>query len=137
MGCPTANIDPQPYRELLDRIALGVYWGVACVSNGTVYGMAMNVGWSPFYQNKHKTIEVHIFNNYGRDFYGEELRAVALGYIRPEANFSGLQQLKDAIADDIAFAKQQLTPLVMATWTAHPFITHGSEELPQLQEEKK
>ena len=42
------------------------------------------------------------------DFYGEEIRAVALGYIREEANFEGLEQLKQAIQDDIEFARRKV-----------------------------
>lgn len=34
--------------------------------------------------------EVHIINKFSDDFYGEELRAVAIEYIRPELNFKSL-----------------------------------------------
>ena len=46
---------------MLEQIPLGVYWGLASVAGGAVYGMALNVGWSPYYQNKEKTIEVSAF----------------------------------------------------------------------------
>jgi riboflavin kinase len=63
-----------------------VYWGLAQVNQGPVYGMALNVGWSPYYKNKEKTIEIHVLHEFKEDFYGEEIRAVALGYIRPGEN---------------------------------------------------
>ncbi len=44
-------------------------------------------------QNKEKTIEIHVIAQLD-DFYGEQIRAVALGYVRPEANFASLQDLK-------------------------------------------
>lgn len=34
--------------------------------------------------------EVHIFNDFGKDFYGQELRVIVLGYIRPEQNYDSL-----------------------------------------------
>jgi len=73
-----------------------------------VFKMAMNIGWVPFYKNKDKSIEIHILNNFGFDFYGEELRAIALGYIREEMDFKGIDTLIAAIADDVEYSKKQL-----------------------------
>jgi FAD synthase len=110
LGCPTANIPVAPYAKQLTELPLGVYWGVATVAS-KVYGMALNVGWSPFYANKEKTIEIHVLAQLD-DFYGEPIACVALGYIRPEANFSSVEELKQAIAEDVEYARQQLdTPL--------------------------
>ncbi len=110
LGCPTANIPVTPYAKQLTELPLGVYWGVASVAD-RVYGMALNIGWSPFFANKEKTIEIHVLAQL-EDFYGEHIACVALGYIRPEANFANVDELKQAIADDIEFARQQLqTPL--------------------------
>ena len=110
LGCPTANIPAAPYAQQLTELPLGVYWGVASVAD-KVYAMALNVGWSPFFANKEKTIEIHVLAQL-EDFYGENIACVALGYIRPEANFGSVEELKQAIADDIVYAKEQLeTPL--------------------------
>lgn len=34
--------------------------------------------------------EIHIVRKFDEDFYGKELRAIALEYIRPELNFKSL-----------------------------------------------
>ena len=96
---------------MLEKIPLGVYWGLASVNDGPVRGMALNVGWSPYYQNKEKTIEIHVLHEYADDFYGAHIRAVALGYIREEANFDSLEALKQAISDDIAYAHAKVAAI--------------------------
>ena len=51
-----------------------------------------------------KMIEPYILHSFDSDFYGEPLRLVLTGYIRPEAKFEGanwLQDLKSAIANDV------------------------------------
>jgi riboflavin kinase len=56
----------------------------------TVYPMVMSLGWNPFYKNEKKSAEVHIMHNFHRDFYGDDLRVVVLGYIRPELDYTTL-----------------------------------------------
>lgn len=34
--------------------------------------------------------EVHILHDFGHDFYGELLKVVVLGFIRPEYNYTSL-----------------------------------------------
>jgi len=55
--------------------------------------MVMSIGWNPYYKNTQKTIEVHLLHQFPDDFYGEDLRVVVLGYLRPEANFPSLGTL--------------------------------------------
>lgn len=117
LGCPTANIPVEPYDKQLANLPLGVYWGLARVNAGPVYGMALNIGWSPFYANKEKTIEIHVLAKLD-DFYGEQISCVALGYIRPEANFKSLEELKKAIADDVEYARAMLETEDAKTWMA-------------------
>ena len=63
----SANIPVTPYEELLENLPNGVYLGWAKIyaeasskrqkaEFSSVYPMALNIGWSPFYKNKHKTI---------------------------------------------------------------------------------
>ncbi|KAF9404845.1 riboflavin kinase, partial [Podila epigama] len=56
----------------------------------TVYPMVMSLGWNPFYKNEKKSAEVHIMHNFHKDFYGDDLRVVVLGYIRPELDYTTL-----------------------------------------------
>jgi len=60
----------------------------------TVYPMVMSLGWNPFYKNEKKSAEVHIMHNFHRDFYGDQLRVVVLGYIRPELDYTTLGKPK-------------------------------------------
>lgn len=107
LGCPTANISIEPYRDVLDTIDTGVYWGFGRIGDdkqSNRYVCAINIGWSPYYQNPEKTIEAHLCAKLD-DFYGEFLRMDVMGYIRPEASFETIDALKQAIADDIKYAK--------------------------------
>lgn len=94
LGCPTANLEPEKQSPEAVRglEKTGVYFGYAKVygSDSGVYPMVMSIGWNPFYQNKHKTIEVHVLHRYQGDFYGEPMHAIVLGYIRPEFNYESL-----------------------------------------------
>ncbi len=97
--CFIANLPIEKYEHLLEKFPVGVYFGWACVNNSMVFPMAMSVGWNPFFKNTKKTIvrhmkpvylptkEIHIIHQFENDFYGEELRAIAVGYIRPELDF--------------------------------------------------
>jgi len=64
--------------------------------------MAMSLGLNPFYKNKQLTAEVHIMHDFKSDFYGYELRALVLGYIRPELDYTS----RDALIKDIEFDKK-------------------------------
>ncbi|TQD83191.1 hypothetical protein C1H46_031246 [Malus baccata] len=52
--------------------------------------------------------EPWLFHDFDEDFYGEELRLIIVGYIRPEANFSSLESLIEKIHDDGRIAEEAL-----------------------------
>jgi riboflavin kinase len=108
--------------------ATGIYYGHAQVPGiaARVFPMVMSVGWNPYYKNVEKTVEVHIIHSFDNDFYGEEMRAVALGYIRPERDFAGLDELIAAINADIAEAKVKLAEPENAAFAELPFFTAGA-----------
>lgn len=62
LGCPTANLPIEPYRELLETsIATGIYYGWGSIRS-IVYKMVMSIGWnpracSPFEKNAAKSDE--------------------------------------------------------------------------------
>lgn len=68
----------------------------------------MSIGWNPYYANTQKSMETHILHNYGEDLYGRNLRVIIVGYLRPEANFDGLDSLITAIRNDISNAEEIL-----------------------------
>lgn len=54
-------------------------------------------------------MEPHLIHDFGpEDFYGEPLRFLICGYVRPEWSFPSLDALIAAIHQDIAVAKVEL-----------------------------
>lgn len=62
-------------------------------------------------------------HKFEHDFYGEELRVVVLGFIRPERNFGSLDELITAINSDIEFANTELDKPGLASLRDDPFLT--------------
>ncbi|KAG0332239.1 riboflavin kinase [Podila humilis] len=90
----------------------------------TVYPMVMSLGWNPFYKNEKKSAEVHIMHNFHKDFYGDELRVVVLGYIRPELDYTTLEALIEDINIDIEVAHRSLDRPDYAIFKDDPIFTH-------------
>ncbi|KAL5174799.1 Bifunctional riboflavin kinase/FMN phosphatase [Glycine soja] len=84
LGIPIANLSTKGYSDLLSEHPAGVYFGWAGLSARGVFKMVMSIGWNPYFNNKEKTIEPWLLHDFNEDFYGEELRLVIVGYIRPE-----------------------------------------------------
>ncbi|OIW20642.1 hypothetical protein TanjilG_18580 [Lupinus angustifolius] len=108
LGIPTANLSTEGYSDLLQEHPAGVYFGWAGLSARGVFKMVMSIGWNPYFNNKEKTIEPWLLHDFDEDFYGEELRLVIVGYIRPEANFPTLESLIAKIHEDRKFAERAL-----------------------------
>ena len=74
-----------------------------------VHKMVMSIGWNPFFKNERKAVEPHLLHDFGgADFYGEELRLVLCGYMRPELNYTSLEALVAAIHADIDHSRALL-----------------------------
>ncbi|CAJ2678425.1 unnamed protein product [Trifolium pratense] len=84
LGIPTANLSTKECSDLLAQYPSGVYFGWAGLSTRGIFKMVMSIGWNPYFSNKEKTIEPWLLHEFTEDFYGEELRLVMVGYIRPE-----------------------------------------------------
>ncbi|KAF5363848.1 hypothetical protein D9756_000840 [Leucocoprinus leucothites] len=112
LGCPTANLPDDSTEEMTAVARTGVYYGYAQVippqdkvaefgkEELAVLPMVMSMGFNPFYDNKKLTAEIHIMHSFQRDFYGYEMRAIVLGYIRPELNYTSREALIDDIDTD-------------------------------------
>ncbi|GJJ07356.1 hypothetical protein Clacol_001557 [Clathrus columnatus] len=99
LNCPTANMSEDSLDTLRPVSEPGIYYGYAQVlplANGIdiwteedskVRPMVMSLGWNPFYKNKRISAEIHIMHEYLSDFYNHPLRAIILGYIRPELDY--------------------------------------------------
>lgn len=117
LGCPTANLPHDAVDgDLLegiknskdraghipegkDSVGTGVYYGFAKVyppedaelfrdEDKAVLPMVMSLGWNPFYKNTRLTVEIHILHTFASDFYGYQVKALVLGYIRPELDYT-------------------------------------------------
>ncbi|KAL8032704.1 hypothetical protein ABFX02_13G113600 [Erythranthe guttata] len=108
LGIPTANLSTEAYSDVLSEHPSGVYFGWAGLAGRGIYKMVMSVGWNPYFNNSEKTIEPWLLHDFDEDFYGEDLRLVIVGYIRPEANFPSLESLVAKIHEDKKIAEEAL-----------------------------
>ncbi|XP_050463309.1 riboflavin kinase [Cataglyphis hispanica] len=107
LGIPTANLSESVVNSLLKDLDTGIYYGWASL-HGQVYKMVTSIGWNPYYKNEKKSMEVHLLHKFPNDFYGAEIKVIIAGYIRPEKDFSSLEELIREIKNDIAIAEQKL-----------------------------
>ncbi|KAJ8759176.1 hypothetical protein K2173_004183 [Erythroxylum novogranatense] len=122
LGIPTANLSTEGYSALLSEHPSGVYFGWAGLSTRGVYKMVMSIGWNPYFNNTEKTIEPWLLHEFEEDFYGEELRLVIVGYIRPEANFPSLEILISSIQEDGRIAERALALPPYSKFRDDPYL---------------
>ncbi|XP_076639154.1 riboflavin kinase [Colletes latitarsis] len=121
LGVPTANLEDKVVDALPSDFNTGVYYGWASIDR-KVYKMVASIGWNPFYKNKKKTVEVHLLYKFENDFYGKQIKAIFLDYIRPEKNFTSKEELIKAINNDIATADQLLQQPNMNAYKDNKFL---------------
>jgi riboflavin kinase/FMN adenylyltransferase len=102
LGFPTANVNAQ--GQLLPKTGVYAVW----VSKGeqTWAGVA-NIGMNPTFDGDHLSVEAHIFD-YSGDLYGKDVDLHFVQRLRSEKKFSGIEELKAKIADDVKLAKRIL-----------------------------
>ena len=101
LGFHTANINLNNYIHP----KIGVYV-VKATLNGTTYNGVANFGLKPTVDNlKVPLLEVHIFD-FLQDIYDNILNVEFLHFLRGEAKFNGLNELKNAIMQDSTKAKE-------------------------------
>lgn len=112
IGCPTANFNEQVVDNLFRTkdFDTGIYFGWATISTQpeVVRKAVVSIGWNPYYNNSKKSVETHIIHKYDENFYGDWLKLLICGYIRPEQNFNSLDELIQAIQDDVKHANDAL-----------------------------
>ncbi|PKU72911.1 bifunctional riboflavin kinase/FMN phosphatase-like [Dendrobium catenatum] len=87
--------------------------------------MVMSIGWNPYFNNTEKTVEPWLLHEFDDDFYGEELRLVVVGYIRPEANFPSLESLIQRIHHDGRIAEKALELPMYAGYKDDPYLKNS------------
>lgn len=95
LGYPTANISTD--KELIPRH--GVY-AVKVKIDDVIHDGACNIGNNPTFNNTESSIEVFLFD-YDGNLYGKPVRVYFIDRIRDERRFSGIEELKKAIAADV------------------------------------
>ena len=105
LGFPTANINLQD--ELCPKT--GVYAVTVECLDKKYQGVA-NIGYSPTFDDHIFTVEVHILD-FEQNIYGKKIRVNFVKRIRDEIKFSSLEELSDAIRNDVAVARDILPAL--------------------------
>uniref|UniRef100_A0A7S2SXM0 riboflavin kinase n=1 Tax=Chloropicon primus TaxID=1764295 RepID=A0A7S2SXM0_9CHLO len=133
LGFPTANLEVSAIEDQIAGLKKGVYFGWAKV-NYKDKGRAGSLGKAPkkvvanvgqrpsFEDGTDITIEVHVMDCLEDDFYGEEMRVVLLGFIRPEKKFDGIQELVSQIKRDCGMASKQLDEGVHKAFSVDAFV---------------
>jgi len=101
LGFPTANL-----KVAKDKLipAHGVYIGEIFVE-GVNYRCLINIGARPTFPEDGVAFEVHILN-FHKDILGKKVTVHLLKYLRPELQFSDVEELKKEIKKDIARARE-------------------------------
>ncbi|BBM97400.1 riboflavin kinase / FMN hydrolase [Marchantia polymorpha subsp. ruderalis] len=134
LGIPTANLPTAAFSSQLAEHVCGIYLGWAGLADRGVYKMVMSVGWNPYFDNAEKTVEPWLLHDFPEDFYGEELRLVVVGYIRPEANFPSLEALIERIHEDGRIAKRALDVIPYKDFEHDPYLTTPIQRVPVLED---
>ncbi|KAL7282170.1 hypothetical protein ACG7TL_003639 [Trametes sanguinea] len=130
----TANLPDESMTPMSSVTEAGVYYGYAQVSrekdgqvilpeeDGRVHPMVMSLGTNPFYKNKNMSAEIHILHHFKSDFYGHPMKAVVLGYIRPQLDYTSREALIEDIETDKRVALKSLARPAYETYRVDGFF---------------
>lgn len=106
IGIPTANLLPEKGKIYPPE---GVYVSkISIAGEADCYYGITNIGDNPTVNDTGSvTIETNIFD-FDRDIYKKAIRIEFLSYIRGEKKFSGVEELKKQLCEDIVTAKKWL-----------------------------
>lgn len=129
LGCPTANLDPEAFKDALHGVQRGVYMGYASVSGGPVYKAVLSLGTAPTFGDQvSETVEAYILHEFPADFYGEELALIIVGFMRTMEKYTALDELIRAIARDVRVGDTQLEKSPFVEYREDPFFKESSKE---------
>jgi riboflavin kinase/FMN adenylyltransferase len=104
LGFPTANVETLPHSAIP---ADGVYAGWLHAA-GEAMPAAISVGTNPQFEGTERTVEAYAIDREGLDLYGLHVAVDFLTFVRGMARFDTLEQLIEAIADDVKRARELL-----------------------------
>lgn len=133
LGVPTANLSPVDVQGDIAGLPSGVYFGWAKLktsetqqeSDGLVHKMVMNIGKRPTFIKDNSpdiSIEVHVMHSFQQDFYGQRMKVLVVGYLRPEMKFDTIEILLNRIQTDIGVSRTQLDGEVWSRYAEDPFF---------------
>lgn len=103
LGFPTANLELADPHQLVPKN--GIYFSQADLGDQRYFGLT-NIGISPTVKHKGETeIETHLLDFSGQ-IYGRKMDLSLLGFLREEKTFENREELKQAIAADVARARK-------------------------------
>ncbi|EDR22583.1 riboflavin kinase, putative [Entamoeba dispar SAW760] len=111
IGYRTANINPT------NELEQGVYYGQVKL-RGKIYHAAISVGKNPTFCLKNTVVEVHIFEQFKDEFYGEEIEVKIMKFLRGMKKVNGIDELKKMISNDCNTIENDIipnTPLINIT----------------------
>jgi len=127
LGIPTANLRmTSEIEEKLSGARNGVFFGRARFTSfpkslhgkeEKIYDCVMSLGYNPYYENKSRTFEVHLMEDFDDDFYSASLAVEVLGYIRCQADMKLFDHLIKFIHNDYQVAKNELSGLAGKAFT--------------------
>ena len=101
LGFPTVNTE-FPKGRISPR---GVFRSVAVIGD-KIYHAVTNIGSCPTLGEREIHAETHIID-YSGDLYGKEVEIYILGFLRDEAQFDSIDQLKRQVEEDKERAKRE------------------------------
>ena len=104
MGFPTMNLYPDPEKILPP---LGVYYSNVIYEDANYPGIT-NIGIRPTVKNEaddHISVETYLFD-FDKDMYGKQITTELIKFKRGEVKFDSVQELKQAIAQDICEGRE-------------------------------
>lgn len=107
LGYPTANLDPEPHSAIP---ADGVYAGYFLLGTRRSPA-AISIGTNPTFSGAQRTVEAFVLDE-GGNFYGRRVALEFVERLRGMARFESVEELKAAIAADVARTREilQLPP---------------------------
>ena len=96
LGFPTAN---QEYPSSLVKVKFGVYISRVTI-DGKSYAAITNIGIRPTFKTDTIGCETFI-KDFSGDVYGKQMTTELVRFVRPEQKFSSLDELKNAILNDV------------------------------------
>lgn len=108
LGYPTANLGDPGVLVPAD----GVYAGWLCVLdelNTHPMPAAISIGTNPtFAGERHRRVEAYVLDQAGLDLYDRRVEVSFVAHIREVLRFDGVEELLEAMADDVARTRELL-----------------------------